>query len=240
MTGGAATVVAIHQPNFFPWLGFFNKWARADVFVLLDHVQFPKTAGNWINHVQILNAGKPLWMTAPVVRAYHGVRRIDETEINDSTDWREKTRRTWRAQYGRARCFHEAFPLLDPLLAVRAPRLADYNLAVLAGLGRAIGLSTDRWRRSSTIGAAGTGTELLAALVKAVGGTHYLAGGGAGGYQEDAVFAREGLGLVPQGFTPTPYAQRGTDVFVPGLSIVDALMNVGVEATARLARGETL
>ncbi|MBK8127283.1 MAG: WbqC family protein [Elusimicrobia bacterium] len=102
--------VAIHQPNFFPWLGFFNKWARADVFVLLDHAQFPKTAGNWINHVQILTAGKPLWMTAPVVRAYHGVRRIDEMEINDSTDWREKTRRTWRAQYGRARCFNEAFP----------------------------------------------------------------------------------------------------------------------------------
>ncbi|MBK8127284.1 MAG: hypothetical protein IPK56_11485 [Elusimicrobia bacterium] len=45
--------------------------------------------------------------------------------------------------------------------------------------------------------------------MKAVGGTDYLAGGGAGGYQDDAVFAREGLGLIPQGFAPTPYPSAG-------------------------------
>ncbi len=47
-------IVAIHQPNFFPWLGYFDKIARCDHFVLLDHVQFQKTGGVWSNRVRMM------------------------------------------------------------------------------------------------------------------------------------------------------------------------------------------
>jgi hypothetical protein len=63
------TVVAIHQPNFLPWLGFFDKLARADVFVLLNSVQFPRTSkGTWINRVKLLVGGEARWATVPIVR----------------------------------------------------------------------------------------------------------------------------------------------------------------------------
>ena len=58
-------VVAIHQPNFLPWLGYFDKLARCDVFVLLDSVQFPKKSGTWMNRVQVLVSGEPAWITVP-------------------------------------------------------------------------------------------------------------------------------------------------------------------------------
>src|ERR1041385_6733376 len=70
----ARKLVAIHQPNFFPWLGYFNKIARADIFIVLDNVQFSKTGGTWSNRVRLLLEGWPMWATLPVERSFHGVR----------------------------------------------------------------------------------------------------------------------------------------------------------------------
>ena len=71
-------VVAIHQPNFFPWLGYFDKIARSDVFIFLDDVQFPKTGGVWSNRVKILIGGEARWSTAPIDRSFTGTRKICE------------------------------------------------------------------------------------------------------------------------------------------------------------------
>ena len=69
-------LVAIHQPNFFPWLGYFDKIRRADFFILLDDVQYPKTgAGSWSNRVKVMINGEGRWLTAPVDRSFHGTRK---------------------------------------------------------------------------------------------------------------------------------------------------------------------
>ena len=86
MTG----LVAIHQPNFLPWLGYFDKLARADVFVLLDDAQFPKKGGTWVNRARLLVSGRPDWVTVPVDRSYHGTRTIIEMQIDDARPWRRK------------------------------------------------------------------------------------------------------------------------------------------------------
>ena len=89
------TVVAIHQPNFLPWLGFFDKLARADVFVLLDSVQFPRTSkGTWINRVKLLVGGRKQWATVPIVRSEGSVLPIAEVRIDEAQPWRKKLLRT--------------------------------------------------------------------------------------------------------------------------------------------------
>ena len=73
------TLVAIHQPTFLPWLGWWDKLVRADRLVLLDDVQFPKKGGTWMNRVRMLVNGEPAWVTVPLDRSYHGVAPVRET-----------------------------------------------------------------------------------------------------------------------------------------------------------------
>jgi hypothetical protein len=232
---GVETVVAIHQPNFLPWLGWFDKLARADVFVLLDHVQFPRTSrGTYVNRVKLLVGGKDAWVTAPIVRAGGSDKRIDEVRVDDAQPWRQKVLRTVEHNYARAPAYDEALPLVRELLEQPTDRLADLNEHGARRVARALGLDAAKLVRSSTLGASSHATDLLIELTKAVGGTAYLAGGLAGStYQEDEKFGQAGVVLRYQRFEHPRYDQ-GREEFVPGLSIVDALLHVGPERTRAL------
>lgn len=220
-------VVAIHQPNFFPWLGYFDKIARSDVFVFLDHAQLQKTGGGWANRVKMLVGGEPRWVTAPIRRAFHGVAAISEVEWADEQPWRAKLLRTLAANYAKAPCYRETMFWLEPLIQTPDANLARYNMSVIRAIADQIGLRHDHCVTSSSLGGHGQANELLIDLTRKVGGDCYMCGGGASGYQDDDVFAVAGLELRYQRFTHPVYAQAGQQEFAPGLSIVDALMNVG-------------
>jgi RimJ/RimL family protein N-acetyltransferase len=198
-------VVAIHQPNFFPWLGYFDKLARADTFVLLDDAEFSK--GSRTNRVEVLVGGQPHWITAPVQRAGIGG-PIRDVLIDDGRDWRAKVTRTLQQSYPRA----AALPLVTELVAHREPRLAAYNEHAIRRLAEHIGIGTPIVR-ASDLGVESRATERLIEIVRAVGGAAYLAGGGAAGYQEDARFAERGIALLAQDFR-APH----------GLSVIHALL----------------
>jgi hypothetical protein len=230
-----ATVVAIHQPNFLPWLGWFDKLARADVFVLLDHVQFPRTSrGTYVNRVKLLVGGKDAWVTAPIARAGGSVQRIDEVRLDDAQAWRDKLLRTVEHSYRRAPAYDDVFPLVREILERPTDRLADLNEHGVRTIARGLGLDESKFVRSSTLGTSAHATDLLIELTKAVGGTAYLAGNLAGStYQEDEKFERAGIELRYQRFEQPEYPQQ-VEQFVPGLSAIDALLNVGAERTRAL------
>lgn len=223
-------LVAIHQPNFFPWLGYFDKIARADIFLVMDNAQFPKSGkGCWGNRVKLLVNGQPAWVTAPVDRSYQGVISFAEMKYDDSR-WRDKTLRTIQMSYSKAPFFKQVFPFITELVNYPSNNLAEYNFNAIRAIMGAIGLNTDKLVLGSTLNAEGNATDLLISMVKAVDGTAYLCGGGADGYQEDEKFAAAGLELVYQSFSHPTYSQKGSVEFIPGLSIIDALMNLGFDA----------
>jgi hypothetical protein len=229
--------VAIHQPNFFPWLGFFDKIQRADVFVVLDHVQFPKSEGNWSNRVKMAVNGEAAWVTMPVARDYEGFRRIDEMRIDNRSPWRRKLLQLLRTNYGRAAAFREVFPAVEAWVATPAELVADYNITVVSHICAALNLRTDHMVRSSTLAVAGAKSELVANLVTKTGGTVYLSGDGSGGYLDEAVLHSAGVSVEYQRFIHPVYAQRPGASFVAGLSVLDALFHLGFDGTARLFAG---
>lgn len=236
MTDMNERVVAIHQPNFLPWLGYFEKIARSDVFILLDNVQFPKKGGSWTNRVRLLVSGRPKWVTVPVSRSYHGVRRIDEIEVDDTQPWRRKILETVRTSYARAPHFTEVFSLIESWLSNPTTRIAELNIVAIRDLAQHLGFETKDLVLASELDCSEKATELLICLTTAVHGTTYLCGGGAD-YQDDAAFAAAGLSLRYQDFEHPEYSQTGEE-FHPGLSIVDALMWQGFAGTAELLLSE--
>jgi hypothetical protein len=223
------TTVAIHQPNFFPWLGYFEKIVRSDVFILLDHVQFQKTGGTWSNRVKLLVGGEARWVTAAIVRNYHGVRAINEMEFQPGDPWREKLLKSLAGSYGRAPFYRDTMELIEPLICNPENNLARYNGAAILAITQRLGLPIEKLRWSSEMNADRQASEMLIALTREAGCSAYMCGGGAEGYQEDAAFAAAGIDLIYQNFRHPVYPQVGTKNFSPGLSIIDALMNIGVD-----------
>ena len=227
-----SNLVAIHQPNFFPWLGYFDKIARTDSFIFLDDVQFPKTGGVWSNRVMILLGGTGSWLTAAVDRNYNGTRTINQMNFSTSSPWREKILKSLEINYCKHPFYREAMDAIGPLLANHEANVAAYNIHAVTSLARHLELDTTKFRLSSDLPSAARSNERLCYLTQAVGGDVYMCGGGADGYQDESVFKAAGIKLVRQEFVHPVYSQAKTEKFVPGLSIVDALMNQGFHAVS--------
>ena len=217
------TVVAIQQPNFFPWLGYFDKIRQADVFVFLDDVDFPRSGncmGTWTNRVRIAIQGRASWIGAPICR-YHGRRRIKDVKIAPVPKWRHKLVRTLEANYARAPRFRDAMTMLEPLINQETDDLAAYSIEAIKTISFRLGLQAQFVRQSETT-AEGAATELLVSLTRSVGADTYLCGGGAQGYQKNKLFEEADLVLRYQDFTARPYGDA--ERFLAGLSVIDYLM----------------
>lgn len=228
--------VAIHQPNFFPWLGYFDKIRRADVFIFLDDAQYQKTGGIWSNRVKILINGEGRWLTAPVERSFQGTRNVNEMVFASKEDWRGRMLKSLVSTYKRAPHFIEAYTVIEALIKNSENNVAEYNIHAIKALASKLGYSTNSMVRSSELSTESSATERLIKLTERSGGKSYLCGGGAGDYQEDDAFHKAGIALVYQNFFHPTYPQFGNKGFVAGLSIVDALMNLGLEGSRELLK----
>lgn len=227
-------VVAVHQPNFFPWLGYFAKINAADIFICLDDAQLTKTGGSWSNRVKLSIGGRPQWMTAAVDRSRAGVQPICESYFAE-TGWKEKMLRSISQSYAKSPHFHETMDLIAALVQSAQNNIADYNLAATQAICAQLAIDTPI-ARASTMSINAKATDRLVALVERADGTGYLSGDGADGYQIDELFEHRQIALGKLDFRHPPYPQcnSGSDEFVPGLSVIDALMNIGFEATRGL------
>ena len=93
-------ILSAHQPAYLPWLGYFDKIARADVFVYLDTVQFEKNS--FINRNQIKTPQGAQWLTIPVRTKGHMSASLRTTEIDDSQKWRSKHIKSIETNYRKA------------------------------------------------------------------------------------------------------------------------------------------
>ncbi len=229
-------IVALHQPHFLPWLGYLDRMLQADLFIVLDHVQFERR--NYQNRTRILLDGKEHWLTVPVQQHSQQERIVDKIVDNPPPAelrwWGVNHMRTIRHAYRDAPFLDSYAPALRKLLESRWDRLVDLNLASLDILRDAFSIDTPMVR-SSELKVAGARSELVLNLCKAVGADTYLAGmGGSRDYLDRGAFAQAGIELAWQDFRHPRYGQCGGGDFVAGLSAVDLLFNHGPQSSSLL------
>ena len=223
------TRVAVHQPNYFPWIGYFHKLAAADIFVLLDNVEFQRGNASSVTNRTTIKASQGIQkMTVPVLRAISSP-LVQDVLIDQRQPWKKKHLGTLTAAYGRAPAFEEIFPKVAATIEAAGESLAALNRGSIELVCRLLHLDRPILLASS-LGL--TATEKNARLVEIctrVGAMTYLSGRGARSYNDEYLFRSHGIGLEYPRFTPMAYPQLHGD-FVPNLSMLDALFTCGAGA----------
>ena len=217
-------IVAAHQPNFAPWLGFFDKMLHADVLVLLDSVQFTKRG--YQNRTRIKGRSGPHWLTVPVVTKGRYDQMTRDVEIDDTADWRRVHLRTFQSALARAPHSDALLECLEPVYAQSGRRrLVEVTTELIGEIVKRLEIPT-RLVALSDLNCEGSGSRLMLNLTRAVGGDTYLSGTTGRTYLEPDMFAEAGVELRYHEFVPFEYPQLHGP-FVPGLSCLDYLANVG-------------
>ena len=218
-------IVAVHQPQYLPWLGYFDKIRRADVFCYLNDVQYKKN--EWQNRNRIKTAQGWQWMTVPV--RYRFPQKINEVYINNAVEWKKKPLQAMLTNYNRAPYFKQVVAILEDAFSKEWEFVSELNVYLIESLKNMLNLETKKSFCSSDLDLREEPTDRLIDICKALGADTYLAGQGAMEYMDLERFEKNGLKVIVQEFKHPVYPQMFEE-FQSHLSIVDLLCNCGPES----------
>ncbi len=218
-------IVAVHQPQYMAWGGYFHKMDAADAFVFLDTVQYKKN--EYQNRNLIKGPRGPQWLSVPVL--YRFGQRIGEVRINDTVPWARKHLAALVSYYGRAPFFNRYFGDFEKLLAGAYAGISELNIAASKLIARLLGIKTALSVASELPPVDEQRDRRLVEIVTLLGGDTYLSGAGGAGYIDENVFKEGGVRLTFQEFHAPVYPQL-FGAFAPNLSAIDLIFNVGPNA----------
>jgi hypothetical protein len=226
------TTVCIHQPDFLPYLGFFDRLLDVDQFILLDDVQVLRRGWHHRDKIKA-KSGQGVWLTQSVEKCARDT-PINQVKLSvDNPAWVEDNLNLLRENYLGAPFFEQMMIGVENIYAMAHRRLIDSNLAFLEWALRFFDLRP-KMILASSFSVTTTSSQRLIDLVRAVGGTKYLSGTGALGYLDIDLFRGQGIEVIVQDFKHPVYPQLHGD-FVPFLSCLDLFFNCGDES-ARVLR----
>lgn len=226
--------VAIMQPTYLPWLGYFGLMKSVDLFIILDSVQFARRS--WQQRNQIKTANGPIWLTVPVLSKGKRDQLINEVEIDLDRDFPRNHIKTLELNYKKTPHFDAYMPSLLTSFNYGSNYLTDLTVALITSIRDALGITTPM-RRASSFGAVGSNADLLASLCELAGATEYISPPGSKEYLDKSdAFVKCGIPLYYFEYTHPQYPQRYGD-FIPFMSIVDLLFNCGPESLKIIEQG---
>lgn len=217
-------IVSIQQPEHLPWVGFFNKMAQCDKFVLLDDVQFKKNYFENRNKIKTVNG--IVWLTVPVkLRGKFGQKTCD-VEIADDPRWKKKYYKTLEQTYCKAPHWQDVYDNVWPVLEGDKKKLLDINLGLIDNISRYLDIQTECVSSSSLNTEGAKKEELVLAICRELKAEVYISGPDGRNYLNLEQFKNAGIQVVFHDFNHPAYSQIHGP-FVSHMSIVDLIANCG-------------
>jgi len=219
-------IVAAHQPNFMPNLGFFYKMIRADIFVLITNIQFEREEG-WQRRNKLKGSNGDVWLTVPVLGSQNQL--IKNVRIDNTKNWQRKHIRTLELNYGK--CIDKnLLRKINKLYATKLERLADINIEMIKILKECLGINTKLFVDEEVCGKK---QDLLIKICKKYDADSYLSGGGAKSYMTKEYFQD----LESNGFEHEfiEYGPSGNEY---PYSAVHYILKSGEKEANKILRGE--
>ncbi len=220
-------IVSVHQPQYLPWLGYFDKIDKSDCFVFLDTVQYKIREFQNRNKIRIKD--KWIWLTVPVKTKGEFRQRICDIEIDKERDWASRHKKSLTAWYGQAPFFEAYFPFFESVFTKKWEKLADLNIHVIKYILKQLKIDTPLYFESE-IGTTKKSTERIIEICRKLNADTYLSGIGGRDYLKEDEFKKVGIRLIYQQFNHPPYHQQylsDNQPFEPYMSVVDLLFNEG-------------
>jgi hypothetical protein len=226
-------VVAINQPCYLPWRGFFALMKLADTFVFYDDVQFTSnTARSFFSRVQLKTARGRAWLTVPVQKAGRFGQKINQVGILPDQRWEESHCQRIRDALGAAPHAGTLEPFLGRLAGRPWTRLSELTVHTTLDLASALGIGP-KTLVSSEMQIPGAGSQRVLAICRALGATTYLTGHGALNYLDHESFEAAGIAVEYVDYGLAPYPQLHGP-FEPYVTVLDLMANTGRVAPAHI------
>ena len=214
----SAKTISVNQPYFFPYIGFFQLIYASDKFVSLEDVNY--ITGGWINRNRILINNEPAYLSVKIADASQN-RKINETEILNTEDWKEDLLKKLRISYSRAPFYTNTFTVVRKVLSTESNLISDISLQSIIEVCRYIGLEREFGKSSPDI--PGKGEEKIIGLCRSESATSYINLPGGEGIYSKEKFRENSIGLRFLQPVIEEYVQFRKP-FVPSLSILDVMM----------------
>jgi len=228
-------IVAMHQPNFLPWLGFFYKFAKADLMIICDTLPFSK--GSYTQRVKIKTQGGPRWLTLPVIHTGTVGEPIRNVRCGGWPCWRQRILDGLKGNYINAPHYRLFAGEIGEIVLSSGEILAEFNCNLLRYVAGKLNIKTPvTYSSLLPIPPQSNATAWIIAVAKSVGADAFLSGFGGANYQDEEAYAREGIRLIYSDFLHPVYPQLFGE-FVSGLSVVDLIFNCG-PGSAAILRGQ--
>lgn len=216
-------IIAIHQPNYIPWLGYFYKIFHCDVFVFHDDVQFSKKGLHNFHYIKTKD--ERLRLKIPVTE-HQGI-LINEVVMKNELKWKSEHLHRIRDAYNKAPYFSEVYADFENLLATGTDNLALLNAGIVQFICQKFGF-TREFIFASELSLKSTKQEKVLDILSALNATTYYSGTGATVYQNEDDFQARGIELKYSNFQPFEYPQFWGE-FESNVSVIDYLMHCGYD-----------
>ena len=212
----------IHQPQYFPYPGFFHKLNMADVFVIMDNTQYDK---RFTNRNKIIATTGWTWITVPINKE-HKFLSNNLVEINNELPWMNTHWNKIKFAYSNSKFFQLYKDYFENLFKKNWEFLFDLNFETIKKIIELLGIKIEIIKESE-LNVIGNSTERIINICKSIDVDTYISGSGGKNYMDENLFEKNNLKLEYQHYISPQYTQHLSEMFVPDLSIIDLIANVG-------------
>lgn len=214
--------IAIMQPTFLPWIGYFVMIARVDAFVFLDCVQFERCS--WQSRNKIKLNGKEHFVSLHLQHASFN-ELIQNIRLNNEILWRKKLLKTIYHAYNKSENFKEIYEILEYAL-FHFENLSELNIFLIKQFSLILKLKTPLIKASSLSILPAKKENLLLEICKFLKADEYLSPDGSKNYLEPAraLFMNKGVSVEYFDMIHPVYTQQNNN-FIKYLSVIDLLFN---------------
>lgn len=225
--------LVIMQPTYLPWAGYFNLISQADNFVFLDDVKVEKQS--WQVRNKVLNIDSEHLLSLPISGSRNQL--LNEVVLGGKQLWQNKHSKLLTHLYAK---HAYGLEILDTLLPIindkKTTSLVKLNTDIIFSISESLGFNPT-FHFSSQLNTQASRSKRLVSICHQLGCEEYLSPIGSKDYiEKDGDFAASTLKLTYQNFLPPPYPQKGNTNFIPYLSIIDMIANIGWQNTAALIK----